>query len=221
MRKIIIAIDGYSGTGKSSTARRVSEEMGYTYIDSGAMYRAVTYYFLNNQVAFEDHKTLMEAIDQISIAFKSGKTFLNGDMVEDEIRSMQVNQHVSEVAALSPVRAKLVQLQQEMGKNKEVVMDGRDIGTVVFPQAELKVFMTADVDIRAERRRKQLMTAGVTEDFESIKQNFIKRDKIDASRQDSPLKKAADSIEIDTTHLTMDEQIAKIILLAKDLIHEN
>ena len=221
MRKIIIAIDGYSGTGKSSTAKQVSEHLNYIYIDSGAMYRAVTFYFLNNGVDLRDDQQVSNALKNIRIEFMDGCTFLNNRKLDEEIRSMEVNRNVSQVAALSSVRSKLVEMQRKLGMNKGVVMDGRDIGTVVFPNAELKLFMTAEMDIRVERRRMQLLRRGINESFDSIKQNFIKRDRIDTGREDSPLKKADDAIEIDTSHLLLNDQIKKIVNLTKEIINEN
>jgi len=221
MRKIIIAIDGYSGTGKSSTAKQVSEHLNYTYIDSGAMYRAVTYYFLENAIDLKSDCEVGEGLERILIEFRNGRTFLNNKDVEIQIRSMTVNRHVSQVAALSSVRAKLVSLQRKLGEQKGIVMDGRDIGTIVFPEAELKLFMTAEMDVRVERRRMQLLKKGVRESFDDIKQNMIKRDKIDTSRVDSPLKKAENAKEIDTTKLSLNDQIQKIVVLAEEIIHEN
>ena len=175
MRKIIIALDGYSGTGKSSTARRVSEQLGYTYIDSGAMYRAVTFHFLAHHIELNDAHQVAGELDNIFIEFRGGNVVLNGKVVDLEIRSMVVNQNVSQVAALSSVRSKLVEMQRKLGAGKGVVMDGRDIGTVVFPEAELKLFMTAEMDIRVERRRLQLLKKGINESFELSlrKESFI------------------------------------------------
>ena len=216
--KIVIAIDGYSGTGKSSTAKQVAARLGYTYIDSGAMYRAVTYYLLANQLA-TDSVEIDEKLADCSITFKGASIYLNDTCVDHEIRTMEVNNKVSEVSAISVVRTKLVELQRTMGKDKGVVMDGRDIGTVVFPDAELKVFMTADMDIRAERRRKELEKKGIHESVENVKANLIERDEVDSTRADSPLKKAIDAKEIDTSHLTLDEQIDKIVVMAESIIY--
>ncbi|MBC6426382.1 MAG: (d)CMP kinase [Ekhidna sp.] len=221
MRKIIITLDGYSGTGKSSTARIVSEKLGYTYIDSGAMYRAVTYHFLNENINLKDTQNIERILRNIKIKFRKGRTFLNGQDVEDVIRSMAVNQYVSQVAAISAVRVKLVQFQRKLGEEKGVVMDGRDIGTVVFPNADLKLFMTADMDIRVERRKNQLLKKGIKESFDDIRCNFIKRDKIDTTREDSPLMKAEDAVEIDTTDLSLNDQVNNIVKLAENLIYEN
>ncbi|MBC6409425.1 MAG: (d)CMP kinase [Ekhidna sp.] len=221
MRKIIITLDGYSGTGKSSTARIVSEKLGYTYIDSGAMYRAVTYHFLNENINLKDTQNIERILRNIKIKFRKGRTFLNGQDVEDVIRSMAVNQYVSQVAAISAVRVKLVQFQRKLGEEKGVVMDGRDIGTVVFPNADLKLFMTADMDIRVERRKNQLLKKGIKENCDDIRCNFIKRDKIDTSREDSPLMKAEDAVEIDTTDLSLNDQVNNIVKLAENLIYGN
>ena len=221
MRKIIIAIDGHSGTGKSSTAKIVSEKLNYTYIDSGAMYRAVTNHFLDKNVDLTDAQNIERILQNIHIKFHEGKTYLNGQNVEDVIRSMAVSQSVSQVAAISAVRVKLVQLQRKLGEEKGVIMDGRDIGTVVFPEADLKLFMTADIDIRVERRKNQLFKKGIKENFDDIKRNFIKRDEIDTNRKDSPLIRAEDAIEIDTTNLSLRDQIYNIVKLAEDIIYEN
>lgn len=219
--KIVIAIDGYSGTGKSSTAKQVASRLGYTYIDSGAMYRAVTYFFLKNGIEFENKDNLKENLKDCNISFDEASILLNGESIDDEIRSMAVNHNVSKVSAISDVRAKLVEQQRKMGEEKGVVMDGRDIGTVVFPNAELKVFMTADMDIRAERRRKELVKKGINESLEVIKENLKERDHIDSTREDSPLKMADDAEEVDTSHLTLNQQIDKIVSMAESIIYED
>ncbi|WP_420316059.1 (d)CMP kinase [Ekhidna sp.] len=217
--KIVIAIDGYSGTGKSSTAKQVASRLGYTYIDSGAMYRAITYFFLKNDIDFQNQSVMIKSLPDCTITFDNGSIFLNGQNVDHEIRTMEVNQSVSQVSALSEVRTKLVEQQRKMGEQKGVVMDGRDIGTVVFPKAELKVFMTANMDIRAERRRKELDKKGIDEPLHVIKENLIERDRIDSSRKDSPLKMADDAKEIDTSHLTLNQQIDKIVEMAESIIY--
>ncbi len=219
--KIVIAIDGYSGTGKSSTAKQVASRLGYTYIDSGAMYRAVTYYFLSNNIPFEKIDDLKEVLRSCDISFEGTSVVLNGKNIDAEIRTMEVNHNVSPVSAISEVRTKLVEQQRKMGDNKGVVMDGRDIGTVVFPAAELKVFMTADMDIRAERRRKELEKKGINESLEVIKENLKERDRIDSTRKDSPLTMASDAIEVDTSNLTLTQQIDKIVSMAESIIYEN
>ena len=220
MQKIVIAIDGYSGTGKSSTAKQVAERLGYNYIDSGAMYRAVTLFFLTNNVSLSDKGQVESKLDECQITFRGSSILLNGEIIDDQIRTMEVNENVSAVSTISAVRSKLVEQQQEMGEQKGVVMDGRDIGTVVFPKAELKVFMTADMDIRAERRRKELVKKGIDEDLEVVKANLKARDEVDSTREDSPLRKASDAHEIDTSHLTLNEQIDKIVEMAELIIYE-
>jgi len=221
MQKIVIAIDGYSGTGKSSTAKQVADRLGYTYIDSGAMYRAVTYFFLEREIDFSNLEQVNASLENCNIAFDGPSIFLNGQNVDHHIRTMEVNQNVSQVSAISEVRKKLVEQQREMGKKKGVVMDGRDIGTVVFPNAELKVFMTADMDVRAKRRRKELEKKGINEELGTIKANLKERDKMDSARKDSPLKKADGAREIDTSHLTLNQQIDKIVEMAESIIYES
>lgn len=224
MQKIVVAIDGYSGCGKSSTAKAVAKTLGYTYIDSGAMYRAATLHFLNNHVSLENPKEVLKHLSSLEIAFHpnpdNGKqeTYLNGMNVEDEIRSMRVSERVSEVSKIKEVRTELVAQQQRMGKQKAVVMDGRDIGTVVFPNSQLKVFMTADLQIRAERRQKELLEKGEMVDLESIIENLSERDRIDTTRAESPLRKAEDAIELDTSHLEFGEQVERIVQWAKTKI---
>ena len=217
MSEIIVAIDGYSGTGKSSTARQVAEQLGYIYIDSGAMYRAVTLFLLQEAVDLENLEKVTEALSSCDVAFDMEGITLNGVSVEDQIRTMEVSQMVSQVSAISEVRAKLVADQRKMSEEKAVVMDGRDIGTVVFPEAELKIFMTADVEVRVSRRKKQLMEKGIDEPDEVIRDNLVKRDAIDTTRADSPLKKAHDAIEIDTSYLTLRKQIDQIVEKANAL----
>ncbi|MEQ8414463.1 MAG: (d)CMP kinase [Imperialibacter sp.] len=220
MQKIVIAIDGYSGCGKSTTARAVAGLLGYIYIDTGAMYRSVTLYFIDNHVSLTDPKAVSKALEQIDITFhynagkKVNEVYLNGLNVEKEIRGMEVSQRVSDVSAIKEVRQALVAQQRKMGKSKGVVMDGRDIGTVVFPDADLKIFMTADLYVRAERRQKELLGKGQLVELEEVIENLRSRDEIDTSRKESPLKKAANAIEIDTTHITFEEQIELITNLA-------
>lgn len=217
--KIVIAIDGYSGTGKSSTAKQVASRLGYTYIDSGAMYRAVTYHFLSKNIDLDNIDALSTSLEECSISFDGPSIVLNGTAIDHEIRTMEVNQNVSEVSAISQVRTKLVEQQRKMGEKKGVVMDGRDIGTVVFPNAELKVFMTADMDIRADRRRIELEKKGIYESVEVIKENLKERDRIDSEREDSPLKKAVDAKEIDTSHITLNQQIDIIVEMAESILN--
>ena len=223
-RKINIAIDGYSACGKSSTAKAVAKRLHYTYIDSGAMYRAVTYYFLKNNVSIDNAVQVAAALDHIDIHFVSGDnswiTYLNGEDVEEAIRTLVVSSMVSPVSAISAVRRKLVQLQQAQGHSKGVVMDGRDIGTVVFPDAELKIFMTADILTRTLRRQHELLERGISETVEAITQNLLERDNIDSSRADSPLTQASDAILLDTTHLDFQDQVNFIVNKALAIIGE-
>jgi len=218
-----IAIDGFSACGKSTTARVVAAKLGFTYVDSGAMYRAVTYYLLQNNISLTDITAIKEALGRIEVRFERDEagnpiTCLNGQPVEEEIRKMEVSANVSAVAAISEVRRAMVSLQQQMGAKEGVVMDGRDIGTVVFPEAELKIFMTADPEIRARRRLKELKSKGVEASFTDVKANVAERDHIDSTRDDSPLKKADDAIIIDNSFMDFEEQVDKIITLAKALI---
>ena len=221
-RDIVIAIDGFSGVGKSSTAKEVARMLDYTYIDTGAMYRAATLYFLQHHVDIAQLPEVSRALDQVHIELKRGQqgyeTFLNGRSVEDAIRDMDVAQRVSAVAALPVVRQAMIAQQRRMGENKRIVMDGRDIGTHVFPQAELKIFMTADTQVRAQRRQQELSEKGKAIALTDIAENLTQRDQIDANRQENPLKKAPDAIEIDTTHLRFDEQVSQIIHLAQQII---
>ena len=221
MKKIVIAIDGFSGCGKSTTAKAVAKALNYTYIDSGAMYRAVTLHFLDRFTNLTNPKEVMKSLGTIKIEFhkneESGfqETFLNGLNVEKVIRTMPVSEKVSEVSKLKEVRAELVSQQQRLGRHKGVVMDGRDIGTVVFPEAELKVFMTADLIIRAERRQQELLEKGDLVELDKIIHNLAERDRIDSSREISPLKMAEGAVEINTSYLDFEDQVKKIIDLAK------
>ena len=226
MTKINIAIDGYSGCGKSTTAKIVASKLGYIYIDTGAMYRATTLYFLRKNVDCDDLASIYEALDNINISFEKNddggnETFLNGVNVEKEIRGMEVSSNVSKVSALKPVRDKLVAWQRSIGDKKGVVMDGRDIGTVVFPGAELKLFMTADVGIRSKRRQIELERSGKKLSLEQIKDNLLNRDRMDTLREESPLRRASDAVEIDTSYLTFEEQVRKVVDLAKEIIYAN
>ena len=216
MKKITIAIDGYSSCGKSTMAKDLAREVGYIYIDSGAMYRAVTLYCLQNGLFTEagiDAASLEAAMPQVRISFQLNPetqrpmTFLNGKNVEDLIRTMEVSNHVSPVAALPFVREAMVKLQQDMGKEKGIVMDGRDIGTVVFPDADIKLFMTADPMVRAERRYKELQAKGDGASLEEVYRNVVERDEADQNRPISPLRKADDAITLDNSHMTVEEQM--------------
>lgn len=221
MRKIIIAIDGFSGTGKSSTAKAVAARLGYTYIDSGAMYRATTLHFLQNDVDLSEETSIKNALQNLEIKLTREKVLLNGVDVTNEIRTMKVNKRVSLVSTNATVRSAMVTQQQRMGDAKSIVMDGRDIGTVVFPGADLKVFMTANTTVRARRRQKELAEKGIHEDLETIEANLKERDLMDSTREESPLTKSEESVEIDTSDLTFDDQVQKIVKLAEEKIYEN
>ncbi len=215
MKNITIAIDGFSSCGKSTMAKDLAKEIGYIYIDSGAMYRAVTLYVLENNLFDGEHidtRALREKMDDIHISFRLNpetgrpETYLNGENVEKKIRSMEVSSWVSPVATLDFVRTALVAQQQQMGQEKKIVMDGRDIGTTVFPDAELKIFVTASPEIRADRRYKELQQKGMTADYEEILANVKERDFIDQNREVSPLRKAEDALQLDNSDMTIDEQ---------------
>ena len=227
MGKIVIAIDGYSGCGKSSTSKAVAKILGYTYIDSGAMYRAATLHFLNEKLSPAKQEDVIKGLETLSIFFKINpetglqETYLNGQNVEDEIRSMQISQKVSELATVASIRKALVAQQQRLGSVKGVVMDGRDIGSVVFPDAELKVFMTANLETRAVRRQLELLEKGQTVDLDAIQENLAGRDEVDSSRTESPLLKMKDAVEVDTSNLTFEGQVAQIVRLAKAKIEMN
>lgn len=216
MKKIIVAIDGHSSCGKSTMAKDLAREVGYIYVDTGAMYRAVTLFAMRNNLFDAEGNINTERLEQllpeVKISFKLDPetsrpmACLNGEVVEQEIRSLEVSQHVSPIAALPFVRAKLVEQQQAMGKEKGIVMDGRDIGTVVFPKAELKIFVTASAEIRAQRRFKELEAKGMPADFDDILKNVEERDYIDSHRATSPLRQADDALVLDNSHLTIEEQ---------------
>lgn len=214
--RMVVAVDGYSSSGKSTFAKAIAKKLGYLYIDSGAMYRAVTLYALEKGIIADhtiDLKKLSRYLDRIKIEFRlneqtgRNETYLNGQNVEEGIRGIHVSDHVSEISKIKFVREKMVEFQQEMGKDKGIVMDGRDIGTVVFPGAELKIFMTAGVEIRAERRHKELVDNGLEVSYEKVRENIMKRDRIDENREESPLRKAEDAIILDNSHMTPDEQM--------------
>jgi cytidylate kinase len=226
MGKITIAVDGYSSTGKSTIAKRLATALGYIYVDTGAMYRAVTLYALDNGYigTKDDIAGLVKELPKIKLKFvpnkKTGRSemYLNGENVEQEIRTMKVSRQVSKVAAIGEVRTKLVEMQQQMGKDKGIVMDGRDIGTVVFPDAELKLFMTASAEIRATRRYKELLEKGEKVTFAEVLKNVQERDRIDSTRSISPLKKAKDAIEFDNGDMGLEEQFERIHEFAKRVI---
>ena len=218
MKKIIIAIDGFSSCGKSTMAKDLGREIGYVYVDTGAMYRAVTLFALRNNLFNSDNTVKVDELEQqmknITISFKfnteTGRpdTYLNGELVEKEIRSLEVSSHVSPIAAVPFVRTAMVAQQQRMGESKGIVMDGRDIGTTVFPQAELKIFVTASAEVRAQRRYDELQAKGMPADYADILKNVEERDYIDSHREVSPLCKADDAIELDNSHMTIPEQKA-------------
>lgn len=225
MKPIIIAIDGFSSTGKSTLAKQLAKHLNYVYVDTGAMYRAIAYFAMQKQLIGEDFfdpQALIAALPEISLVFQwneqtqLAEMFLNGVNIEKEIRTLEVSQNVSKVATISEVRAVLVQQQQLMGKNKKLVMDGRDIGTVVFPEAELKLFMTASAETRAQRRFDELIAKGDQVSFEEIYKNVTERDFIDTNRADSPLVIAEDAIEIDNSYLSREEQFDLVLNIIKE-----
>lgn len=223
--KITIAVDGYAACGKSTLAKALAQKLGYVYVDSGAMYRAVTLYFLQHNINVEDATDIDKALRNIYIQFKNvdgeNCTFLNGNNVEEEIRSMKVSDFVSPVATISAVRKAMVKLQQLMGIEGGIAMDGRDIGTVVFKDAELKLFLTASIEERTRRRLAELESKGVTDiTEEDVQKNLLQRDHIDSTRADSPLCQAEDAIEIDNSYLTPEEQLQYALELAKEVIEK-
>ncbi len=225
-KKITIAIDGFSSTGKSTLAKQLANHLGYIYVDTGAMYRAVTFFAMQNgyiNADSFDKQTLINSLPNIKLQFKFnadlgfGEMYLNDVNVETEIRTIEVSSFVSKVAEVSEVRAKLVEQQKEMGKDKGIVMDGRDIGTVVFPNAELKIFMTASATTRAQRRYDELVAKGDTVTFEEVLANVEERDYIDTHREDSPLVMAEDAIEIDNSHMNREEQFKLVLELVNEI----
>jgi CMP/dCMP kinase len=221
MRKIIIAIDGYSSCGKSTLAKALAKELHYAYVDTGAMYRAVTLHFLDHDLDINNREDVQNALQNIEIHFErteyGNHVFLNGKDVENDVRTMRVSEMVSPVSTISAVRRAMVAQQQKMGQRKAVVMDGRDIGTVVFPDAELKIFLTADTDIRAKRRFDEMKSKGQETPLDDIRHNLLERDLIDSNRADSPLRQAGDAILIDNSFLTPDEQLKKVLDMVMDL----
>ena len=223
-KKIIIAIDGWSSCGKSTLAKELAKELGYVYVDSGAMYRAITLYFLRNHVDWTDKAEVKKALKEISMEFVFNETsqqtemHLNDENVEYVIRDLVVAEKVSDVAAIKEVRKFAVEQQQLMGKKKGIIMDGRDIGTVVFPKAELKIFLTADNAVRVERRFKELFDKNPNITIEEVKANLEMRDYIDSNREESPLRKADDAILVDNTNLTARETIHKALQLVKKVM---
>ena len=226
LKKIVIAIDGYSACGKSTTAKQVAGILGYRYIDTGAMYRAVTLYFIDHHISLTNPKEVSRALREINVGFKVNsknitETYMNGLNVEKDIRKMRISENVSQVSTIKEVRQAMVEQQRRMGKDKGVVLDGRDIGTVVFPNADLKLFMTADLTLRAYRRQKELLERDQLVDLDEVIDNIIARDKIDTTRTESPLRKADDAIVIDTTNITIDEQVDEVVRLALSKVFTN
>jgi CMP/dCMP kinase len=226
-KKIIIAIDGHSSCGKSTLAKSLARELGYIYIDSGAMYRAVTLFALRNgwiSNGIPNRQKIINGLKNISITFQwdeqseKNTTFLNGENVEEELRQLAVSQNVSPVSTIAEVRTEMVKQQRENSKNRGIVMDGRDIGTVVFPDAELKIFMTASPEIRSQRRYLELKEKGMEVDYDEILRNVEERDTIDSGRQVSPLKKAPDAVVLDNSHLTREEQLKWSLQKAEEKI---
>lgn len=225
MKKIIIAIDGYSSCGKSTLAKQLARKLNYVYIDTGAMYRAVALFALENgfiDTHFFDEKALIQALSKINVSFSfnsdlnTSETFLNGKNIEKEIRGITISNLVSKIAKIKEVRTKMVELQREMGKKKGLVMDGRDIGSVVFPNAELKIFMTAAFEIRAKRRFDELQAKGDTISYEDVLNNIISRDDDDTSRTENPLIKADDAIVIDNSNINQEEQFQLVMRLVNE-----
>ncbi|WP_066218470.1 (d)CMP kinase [Formosa haliotis] len=220
MKQITIAIDGFSSTGKSTVAKLVAKALGYVYVDSGAMYRAITFFAMQNDMISNNHFSkdkLIAELPNAKVSFKFNdelgfaEVYLNDENIERDIRTLEVSNLVSTIAAIPEVRAQLVKIQKEIGKHKAVVMDGRDIGTVVFPDAELKIFMSASADTRAARRFKELSDRGETVSYQDVLENVQKRDHLDSTRKDSPLYKAEDAIAIDNSNLTIQEQLDFIL----------
>ena len=227
MKKITIAIDGFSSTGKSTLAKQLAKHLGYVFVDTGAMYRAITYFAMQKGFVksnFFDQESLINSLKSIKLRFQFNETlgyaemFLNNQNIETAIRTIEVSSFVSTIAAVSEVRAKLVEQQQDMGRNKAIVMDGRDIGTVVFPDAELKIFMTANPDVRAQRRFDELHAKGDIITFDDVLKNVTKRDFLDTTRADSPLLKANDAIEIDNSDISREQQFEMVLKLVNDII---
>jgi len=229
-KKIIIAIDGYSSCGKSTFARTIARELDYIYIDSGAMYRAVTLYSIRNGLirdGIPDRAAIISKLDDVNIEFVFNpdigefETFLNSENIEKEIRSIEVSSHVSAVSKIPEVRIRMVALQRQIGVLKGIVMDGRDIGTVVFPDAELKIFMTASVDIRAKRRYDELLGKGIRIDFRDVRENIVSRDITDENRDISPLRRADDAVVLDNSRMTVEEQMIWVRSLIERKINES
>ena len=224
MKPIIITVDGWSSCGKSTMARQLARELSYVFIDSGAMYRAITLFFIRHQIDLNDAQSIIEALSKIQLSFHlnplngNNEIWMNGENVESSIREMSVAQMVSQVAAIKEVRDFAVAQQQQIGSHKGIVMDGRDIGTAVFPEAELKIFMTASIPVRVQRRYLELMPKNPQITMEEVKENLEKRDHIDSTRSISPLRKAEDAIVLDNSNMTQQEQLALVLSWAREKI---
>jgi len=228
-KKINIAVDGFSSCGKSTLAKQLAQHLQYIYLDTGAMYRTVTLYAMNNNIissSYFNNNELIEKLDEINISFKyneqtkASDAYLNGENVENKIRSIEVSNLVSEISQIKEVRQKMVALQQEIAKNKGVVMDGRDIGTVVIPDAEIKLFMTASAEIRAQRRYDELTAKGEDVSYQEIYENITKRDFLDQNRKESPLMQAADAIVLDNSKYTIEEQFNFVLKLINEKLSQ-
>lgn len=227
MKKIIVAIDGFSSTGKSTIAKQLAQQLGYVYVDTGAMYRAVALFAMQNgyiNTEYLDKESLINSLNDIRLKFNYNaqlgfaEMYLNDQNVEHDIRTLEVSQYVSRIAEISEVRAKLVEQQQKMGQERGIVMDGRDIGTVVFPDAEVKIFMNSSAEKRAQRRFEELMDKGQNVTYEEVLKNVQERDYIDTNREDSPLKVAEDAIEIDNSDLDKDQQFAEVMKIVQQVV---
>lgn len=220
MKKIIVAIDGFSSTGKSTLAKQLAHKLGFNYIDSGAMYRAITLFFIRHNIHFHSSELIQHALSDIHLNFIENKICLNGEIVESEIRTMEISNLVSEVAALEEVRSFAVAQQQRMGTEGGLVMDGRDIGTTVFPKAELKIFLTANESVRVQRRFDELKIKNDHITLDEVRDNLHHRDHIDSTREISPLRKAEDAVILDNSNLTMTEQLEIAVQWAKEIMEK-
>jgi cytidylate kinase len=220
MDKFIVAIDGPAGSGKSTIAKIIAKDFGFTYLDTGAMYRMVTLYILQKGIPANDREKIVESLDEITLDIQENRFYLNGKDVSEEIRTPEVTSSVSPVSAIKEVREKLVDLQREISLGKKVILDGRDIGTVVFPNAELKIFLVASAEERAKRRLKEFSEKGIEINYEEVLKGIVERDYIDSTRKESPLKKAQDAIELDTSSLNIEEVVEKISALVEKRLGE-
>jgi cytidylate kinase len=220
MDKFIVAIDGPAGSGKSTIAKIIAKDFGFTYLDTGAMYRMVTLYILQKGIPANDREKIVESLDEITLDIQENRFYLNGKDVSEEIRTPEVTSSVSPVSAIKEVREKLVDLQREISLGKKVILDGRDIGTVVFPNAELKIFLVASAEERARRRLKEFSEKGIEINYEEVLKGIVERDYIDSTRKESPLKKAQDAIELDTSSLNIEEVVEKISALVEKRLGE-